>query len=69
VGIMERDPIQTPATTGEKQPSFELAAENTTEIEDLTVSDQAMVQVFQLEEGAPMIIYIDETADSNGVTL
>lgn len=52
-----------------EEATFELAEVNNTEIEDLTVSDEAMVQVFQLEEGAPMVIFIDESAGSEGVTL
>lgn len=39
--------------------SFELAAVNEVEIEDLTVGDEAMVQVLQFEEDAPTIIFVD----------
>jgi hypothetical protein len=51
---------------------FEISDVNTIEIEELEVAQDAMVQVFQLEEGAPMVILIDEglEADSvEGVTL
>ncbi len=52
--------------------AFEIGAVNSTQIEDLEVASDAMVQVFQLDEGAPMIIFIEENLDqgeSQGVTL
>jgi hypothetical protein len=51
---------------------FEISDVNTIEIEQLEVAENAMVQVFQLEEGAPMVILIDEGLEpdeSQGVTL
>ncbi|MFH1465358.1 MAG: hypothetical protein ABIO70_13305 [Pseudomonadota bacterium] len=53
-------------------PVLELAAVNDTEIEDLEVAESAMVQVFQLDDGAPMVIFIDEGfggESPEGVTL
>ena len=51
---------------------FEISDVNTIEIEQLEVAENAMVQVFQLEEGAPMVILIDEGLEYDepqGVTL
>jgi len=51
---------------------FEIADVNTIEIQQLEVAQNAMVQVFQLEEGAPMVILIDEGLEPDsleGVTL
>jgi len=70
------DPSQPELALGEVQPAaelaFEIGAVNSTQIEDLEVASDAMVQVFQLDEGAPMIIFIEENLDqgeSQGVTL
>jgi hypothetical protein len=54
-----------------ENPPFELAELNDVEIQDLIAADNAMVQVFQLDEGAPMVIFIDEDAPSisSGVML
>ncbi len=46
---------------------FEIADVNTIEIEQLEVAEDAMVQVFQLEDGAPMVIFIDEGLESDSV--
>jgi hypothetical protein len=51
---------------------FEISDVNTIEIQQLEVAQNAMVQVFQLEEGAPMVILIDEgfePDETQGVTL
>ena len=51
---------------------FQISDVNTIEIEQLEVAENAMVQVFQLEEGAPMVILIDEGLEPDsveGVTL
>ena len=53
-------------------PALELAAVNDTEIEDLEVAETAMVQVFQFDDGAPVVIFIDEGPGGEspeGVTL
>jgi hypothetical protein len=70
-------PSEAPSSKGTEQASasdvFQISDQNDTEIEDLTVSDQAMVQVFQLDDGAPVVIFIDEQGLGNepteGVTL
>lgn len=46
--------------------SFELASVNTVAIEELLSGDQVFVQVMQMDEGAPTIIYIDELSDDAG---
>ena len=54
------------------EPVLEIGATNVIEIEDLQVAEDAMVQVFQLDDGAPMVIFIDEGpggAAPQGVTL
>ncbi len=51
------------------EPAFELAEVNQTEIEDLTVAGNSTVQVFQMEDGAPLVIFIEEADESDGVTL
>ncbi len=51
---------------------FQISDVNTIEIQQLEVAENAMVQVFQLEEGAPMVILIDEGLEPDtveGVTL
>ena len=71
VATLIRPPADSPAKE-ERPPldvAFQLADENIVEIEDLTVAKNAMVQVFQFEEGAPMVIFIDEGIDSDGATL
>jgi hypothetical protein len=42
---------------------YELAAVNTVEIEDISVGDDAIVQVLQFEDDAPTIIFIDVLAE------
>lgn len=62
-------PVGTPAAP---QAAIELAEVNQTEIEDLSVAADAVVQVFQLEDGAPMFIMINESPQARepeGVTL
>lgn len=54
----------TPGTTNSLAPvSYELAAVNEVEIEDLTIGEEAMVQVLQFEEDAPTIIFVDVLDD------
>ncbi len=50
---------------------FEISDVNDTKIEELVVAENAMVQVFQLGDGAPMVIFIDEGIEDEmeGVTL
>ena len=57
-----------PSDSDAEPVSFELAAVNEVEIEDLTVGDDAMVQVLQFEEDAPTIIFVDvpEEAPATG---
>ncbi len=63
-----------PAEENAEPVSLELAAINEVEIEDLTVGDDAMVQVLQFEEDAPTIIFVDvpeeaPAAGTEGTTL
>jgi hypothetical protein len=46
---------------------FQISDTNTIEIEQLEVAEDAMVQVFQLEDGAPMVIFIDEGLEPDSV--
>ncbi len=78
INSMTPDPIQPGPQPGPgpgpelAEAIFEISDVNTIEIEELEVAQDAMVQVFQLEEGAPMVILIDEGIDADsveGVTL
>ncbi|RME27999.1 MAG: hypothetical protein D6798_03390, partial [Deltaproteobacteria bacterium] len=54
------------------QLAFELAPINHVDIEELSAGDEVMVQVLQIDENAPTIIYIDELGppgDDGGTTL
>lgn len=52
---------------GQSDPlDFQIAAVNTVAIEDLVSGDQVFVQVMQMDEGAPTIIFIDELSDDVG---
>ncbi len=68
--------IQAPVGPGEPVAEvagfFRIEADNRAEIEELEVAQDAMVQVFQLEDGAPMVIFIEEGLEPDspeGVTL
>ena len=52
-------PIEDPITEGEEVLS--VAAVNELEVESLEVGDDVMVQIFQSEENAPTIIFIDDS--------
>ncbi len=54
------------------QLAFELAPINHVDIEELSAGDEVMVQVLQMDENAPTIIYIDEldpSGDDGGTAL
>ncbi len=52
---------------GQSDPlDFQIAAVNTVAIEELVSGDQVFVQVMQMDEGAPTIIFIDELSDDVG---
>ena len=52
-------PIEDPISAGEEVLS--VAAVNELEVESLEVGDDVMVQIFQSEENAPTIIFIDDS--------
>ena len=57
--------VTEPVDTG--KPTLDFAEVNEAEVEELEAADEVMVQVFQLEEGAPMFLMIDE--GDEGATL
>ena len=60
----------TPSPTSPELLAFELAPINHVDIEELSTGDEVMVQVLQMDENAPTIIYIDElSADDGGMPL
>jgi hypothetical protein len=63
-----QEAVQDVATAFSTEPPIVLADLNETRIDDLQVDPGAMVQVFQFEGGAPVVIYVDE-GPSGGVVL
>ncbi|MCB9777960.1 MAG: hypothetical protein H6742_05305 [Alphaproteobacteria bacterium] len=61
--------VGVPDLGGNDTSDFELAAINDVQIEDLSTGDDVMVQVYQSDEHAPTIIFIDELEPEGGMPL
>lgn len=55
-----------PSSVAPDQLAFELAPINHVDIEELSTGDEVMVQVLQMDENAPTIIFIDELSEGDG---
>ncbi|MCK6505207.1 hypothetical protein L6R53_17710 [Myxococcota bacterium] len=55
-----------PSSVAPDQLAFELAPINHVDIEELSTGDEVMVQVLQMDENAPTIIFIDELSEDDG---
>ena len=67
-------PVEDPFEPSGEGFAYNIQDNNSFEIEELESSPDAMVQIFQTEEGAPTIIFIDEmegmaAENSEGVEL
>ncbi len=61
-------PVEAPIEPSADSFAYNIQDNNEVEIEELESSPDAMVQIFQTEEGAPTIIFIDEMEDAGAET-
>lgn len=65
-----RDPAPPPVAQVEApSPDLEILAVNAAEVESLEYADDVFVQVLQLEDGAPILLMLDEGEQDEGATL
>jgi hypothetical protein len=63
--IVPGAPVEAPYEPSGEGFAYNIQDNNSVEIEELESSPDAMVQIFQTEEGAPTIIFIDELGEEN----